>query len=593
MTRLRLRTQLLISTVLIICGLTGAILLIVRHTVRTEIDDQARAGIGASVHAFESVQNQRQFQLSRIAAMLAELPTLKALMTTQHAPTIQDGSIPFWKLAGSDLFLLADPAGQVMGLHLTAAGASEDDAEVDLSRSLGRGEDAAWWYVGSRLYWVFIRPIEAGGENDTKELGVVAIGYEVDTSVAEQLAVVAGSKIVLGIGDKVFASTLSPVEVNEFLQRVRSKPLDPASGPRQMSLAREQYEIASVLLGDNAQAQLQCYVLVPLRRSITFVAELDRTIFALGVSAVLFASILLSFVSSTITRPLENLVAGVKALGARNFTYSITPRGSSEAVELGEAFSKMRDDLLASERQRIESERVAALGRAAGSISHDLRHYLAAVVANAEFLYESEKLNLDRDEIYGEIRTASEQMTELLDSLRELAHEHATISPVQASLEEAVRHAVEASLARPEFRNRSIAIRTSGDMSGMFDPQNLERALFNLVLNACEATTDSQAQIAVEISSTSELFEIRVKDNGTGIPPSIRTTLFAPFVSSGKSNGTGLGLAIVSKIINDHGGAVTVEHTSEVGTVFLIELPRFQRVEAERAQPAVSRPGMS
>jgi nitrogen-specific signal transduction histidine kinase len=60
--------------------------------------------------------------------------------------------------------------------------------------------------------------------------------------------------------------------------------------------------------------------------------------------------------------------------------------------------------------------------------------------------------------------------------------------------------------------------------------------------------------------------------------------LFDPFVSSGKSNGTGLGLAIVSKVIHDHGGDVGVVRTSEMGTVFLIKLPRSQEVWDEAPQ---------
>ncbi|HXY02656.1 MAG TPA: ATP-binding protein, partial [Terriglobales bacterium] len=69
-------------------------------------------------------------------------------------------------------------------------------------------------------------------------------------------------------------------------------------------------------------------------------------------------------------------------------------------------------------------------------------------------------------------------------------------------------------------------------------------------------------------------FEIRVKDNGPGIPPSIRESLFDPFVSFGKLNGTGVGLAIVSKIVSDHGGTVGVEKTSDNGTAILMKLPR-------------------
>ena len=587
MGQLRLKTQLLISTLLIICALTGAILLIVRHTVRSEIDEQVREGTVASVDAFQAVQQERELELSRTAAMLSQLPTLKALMTTQHAPTIQDGSFPFWQVAGSDLFLLADPAGHVQGLHVTRPGLNSSMAEGDLARSVKEGDNAAYWYAAERLYWVFFRTITAGAGSNAKQLGLVAIGYEVDSTVAKDLARVSDSKIVLAAGDKVIASSLSPQEEVELQRLIRLRRLDASSAAQEVVLSGAEYQMASVALHDGPPWPVQCYVLVSLRRPMSFIHELNRTILVLGISAVLFAWLLLSSVSHTITRPVDNLVAGVRALAAGDYAYSITPRGSSEVAELGEAFSRMRGELLASQRQRIETERVAALGRAASSISHDLRHYLATVVANAEFLYEAEKLKLDRNEIYGEIKTASEQMTELLDSLRELAREQRTISPVPASMDRIVHRATEAVLARPELRQRAISIHTEGDMNGVFDPGKMERAFFNLVLNASEATADRQGQITVEISSSPDSFEVRVADNGPGIPASIRGTLFDPFVSSGKSNGTGLGLAIASKIIHDHDGSITVERTSELGTVFFIRMPRSQPAPSEVAQPVV------
>ena len=125
-------------------------------------------------------------------------------------------------------------------------------------------------------------------------------------------------------------------------------------------------------------------------------------------------------------------------------------------------------------------------------------------------------------------------------------------------------------------------------MEGVFDPKKMERAFFNLVLNACEATAQRQGQISVELHSSAESFEVRVADNGPGIPASIRGTLFDPFVSSGKPNGTGLGLAIVNKIIRDHGGSVSVEQTSEAGTVFLVKLPRTSRAVSPSSQAAVT-----
>ena len=129
MTHIRLRTQLLVATLLIICGLTGALLLIIRQTLRVETQRQVRAGTDASVRAFESVQRQREQQLSRSAAMLADLPVLKAQMTTEHAPTIQDASTSWWKLAGSDLFILALPDRRVVAFHVMRSGFPVELAE--------------------------------------------------------------------------------------------------------------------------------------------------------------------------------------------------------------------------------------------------------------------------------------------------------------------------------------------------------------------------------------------------------------------------------------------------------------------------------
>ncbi|MFI5098794.1 MAG: ATP-binding protein [Candidatus Acidiferrales bacterium] len=576
MARLRLQSQLLLSTLLIICALTGAILLIIRHTVRTQIAGQVEYSTQASFQEFETVQRQLQLQLSRTAALLAEIPTLKALMTTRDAPTIQDGSTPFWRLAGSDLFLLADPAGRVVALDVTEKGLNREAAEGFLRTSLHEGQESAWWYSGGRLYWIFLRPILAGTGNNAKVLGLVAIGYETNSRIAEQLGFVAESKIVLLADNRIIASTFSPEEEAVIQSRILAREVLPTASTTEVTLGNDTYQVARVTLQANPPLPVECYVFISLTRPMAFLSQLNRTILVVGLTAILLASLLLRFVSRTITHPLDNLVAGVRALAAGDYTYTITPRGSSEAVELAESFSKMRGDLLAFQKKQIETERVAAVGRAANSISHDLRHHLAALVANAEFLYEAEKLRLDRDEVYREIQTASEQMTELLDSLRDLAREQRNISPVNASIDQCVRRAIEAARARPELRDRDICVRATGDMAGVFDPQKMERAFLNLAVNACEAVPYHQGKIAFDIVSTPETFEIRVSDNGPGIPVAIRSNLFDPFVSAGKPNGTGLGLAIVSKIIADHGGAVSVESTSESGTTFLVKLPRVQ-----------------
>lgn len=582
MTLFRLRTQLLIAALLIIVGLTGSILLFIHHTVNVEIQRQVREGTQESVRAFESLQREREFQLSRTAAMLADLPTLKALMSTGHAPTIQDGSERFWNISGSDLLILAKPDGKIVALHLSKPGWSSDIAQRDLSRSADLGETASWWYDAGRLYWVFLHPISSGAGATVKPLGLLAVGYQLDSQVARQLAITSGNQIALATSDAVIASTLAQGDEVEFQKQLQSGAVAAAGPTGTLGLKSDQYVFSWVRLPGSSPTAVQCYVMMPLVQVNSFIRRLNLTIYLTGALAVLFGSILFGFVARTITLPLDNLVAGVKALAGGDYAYNIEPRGSPELVELSTSFSDMRHQLQVLQQQRIDSERISSLARAASSISHDLRHYLAAVVANAEFLYEADELKLKKSEIYEEIKTAANQMTDLIDSLRELSLERSVLTLSRTPLEQVLRRAIEAVRARPEFRNAHITFTANEDLDVLADPRKLERVFFNLLLNACEASS-AAGFVSVEARQSEKFIEVRVRDNGSGIPESIRKILFDPFVSYGKPNGTGLGLAIVSKIIQDHSGMVAIEETSSAGTIVLVRLP-FSEQTARHAE---------
>ena len=87
-------------------------------------------------------------------------------------------------------------------------------------------------------------------------------------------------------------------------------------------------------------------------------------------------------ISHTITRPLQNLVEGVRALEKGDYDYPLDRRGGDEVAEVTRAFDRMRDSLLKTQQELLEAERLATIGRMASSISHDLRHSLAAIVAS-------------------------------------------------------------------------------------------------------------------------------------------------------------------------------------------------------------------
>jgi signal transduction histidine kinase len=143
----------------------------------------------------------------------------------------------------------------------------------------------------------------------------------------------------------------------------------------------------------------------------------------------------------------------------------------------------------------------------------------------------------------------------------------------------AVDRAVQGVKAHPEFQPIRIRVSGEGSSEGWFDFKKLERALLNLLLNACEAVSAESGKIDISLNRKADHLEIRIEDNGPGIAEAVRDRLFEPFVSHGKENGTGMGLTVVQKILQDHGGDVSVEKTSASGTTFRVNVPLTSAAE--------------
>jgi signal transduction histidine kinase len=104
-----------------------------------------------------------------------------------------------------------------------------------------------------------------------------------------------------------------------------------------------------------------------------------------------------------------------------------------------------------------------------------------------------------------------------------------------------------------------------------FDAELLERVFYNLVLNAAQATNSGGA-VTVKTRAAAGAVEVAIIDRGAGILPEHLETIFNPFFTT-KPEGVGLGLAIVSKIVDEHGGKITVESEPGKGSVFRVLLP--------------------
>ena len=573
MLKLRMRTKFLLSMLLISAGLTCTSLLLVRHSVQKQIRREIFADLRNSVSTFQNFQRERELTLTHSAELLADLPNLRALMTTQHEATIQDASSGLWRLAGSDLFLLADRTGSVVALHTASPGLTREMAQQSLAGTLRDESSGHWWFGGQHLYEVFLRPIYFGPAEENRLLGFLVIGYEIDDRLTSQVGRIAASQVAFYYGDAVVKTTLTPMQELELdRRRVLQSPAED-TGPEETQLGDERFLTTSLELAGGKNPSVRLIVLKSYDQATAFLDSLNRLLLALGLAAVVGGSALVFFISHTFTRPLENLVEGVRALEKGDFGYTLDAHGGDEVAEVTRAFNGMRDSLRKTQQELLEAERLATIGRMASSISHDLRHSLAAIVANAEFLCESRLSSDQREELYQEVRVAVNQMTDLIDSLLEFSRTRESLRLTYGNVKDSVERVVVAIRSHPEFHPVRVTVSQEGNSSGWFDPRKLERVLYNLLLNSCEAVVPEAGRIHVGLNEVQGGVEIRVSDNGRGIPEKIRGQLFEPFISHGKENGTGLGLTVVQKIIQDHGGDVIVEKTSTEGTVFRLILP--------------------
>ena len=571
--RLRLRTRFLLSMLLITAGLTATSLLLVRRSVQNNARQGLVVNLRNSVSTFENFQHEREIMLTRQAELLADLPITRALMTSTDPVTIQDASQAVWQIAGNDLFVLIDRRGKAVALHTKTPGFTPETAEKYFAQSLNQEDSSYWWFGEHHLYQAFIQPIYRGSRTEGSLLGFLVIGHEINDRLAQEVSKVAASQVAISYGNEIVASTLTAPQTQSGSLRDLIAGALPQHELRDVEVGNERFLATSLDLSSQQTVPVRLSVLGSYDQVTQFLVQLNRYLLLLGFLAVLVGSGLVYLISHTFTRPLGSLVAGVRALERGDFHHPLDPHGRDEVAELTRAFDRMRASLLKSQRDLLESEQLATIGRMASSISHDLRHSLAAIVANSEFLCDGRLTTAQREELYQEVRTGVNLMTDLIDSLLEFARTRESLNPAYGSVYDTVQRAVQAARLHPRHHERSIQIYCQGHCPGWFDSRKLERALYNLLLNACEAAPTTGGVIEVTITENAGSIAIAVSDNGPGVAESIRDRLFHPFVSYGKENGTGLGLAVVQKIVQDHGGEISAERTSDNKTVFKILLP--------------------
>jgi signal transduction histidine kinase len=308
--------------------------------------------------------------------------------------------------------------------------------------------------------------------------------------------------------------------------------------------------------------------------SLRLEKEEDRAVWATLLLAViaLGVGVVVMLIASRTLRPLRTLALRAKEVARGDYKQRVEASSPDEIGALGREFNAMAAALDEREQRLIRSERLAAVGKIAAQITHEVRNPLSSIGLNAEMLEE---------ETSGEARKLARAIVKEVDRLTEITEEYLRFARLpRPKLErEDLRELVLSLVAfmRQELDGHGVTVDV--DLPATLPPvaadeHQLRQALLNLMRNAVEAMRQGGRLTlrATRIADDDGRFiELTIADTGEGIAADHLQKIFDPFFST-KEGGTGLGLALTQQIVVEHGGKIEVRSEPGRGTTFIVRL---------------------
>jgi len=320
------------------------------------------------------------------------------------------------------------------------------------------------------------------------------------------------------------------------------------------------------------------------------VSQLERfqkELLLIGIFANLFillGGILGGFwLSRPITRPIVALSSAAKRVGDGDYNTRVAKERNDEVGELVEVFNDMVGEIVTTQAELAQAERMAAWRDAAKQVAHEIKNPLTPMRMSMETLRKAHKIqHASFDEILQESTQAVLEEVQALSRIVSAFSEFAKLpTPIIQPEDPAILLANVKRLygAIPENIKIIFEEKDASAMnlpSVLVDKDQLSRVFINLVKNAVEAIGQNEGRIYLEASLHEQdaVKGVRfvVRDNGPGIPKETIDKVLTPYFTT-KSKGTGLGLAIVNRIIEEHRGYMTINSQIDEGTSILIWVP--------------------
>ncbi len=309
-------------------------------------------------------------------------------------------------------------------------------------------------------------------------------------------------------------------------------------------------------------------------------------------------------------RPVSQLYEGTRRIADGDLDTRVEVRGRHELARLAESFNRMAcdlqtarreltewsrkcedkvvektDELSRAQRQVLQMEKMASLGKMSATVAHELNNPLTGVLAYASLV----RRELGDQPLAPEIRDELTQYLSLIEKECKrcgaivqnllLFARPSGVEMASLDLNQAVQRSL--MLVRHHLEISGIKLECellSGDSRIVADEGQLQQALIALLVNAVEAMKDlaaGEGQLTVRLSGTDDEVQVAIADTGVGIPSQVLPQIFEPFFSTKEAeNGVGLGLSVVYGIVQRHGGRIEVESQIGKGTIFHMYLPR-------------------
>jgi two-component system NtrC family sensor kinase len=335
-------------------------------------------------------------------------------------------------------------------------------------------------------------------------------------------------------------------------------------------------------------------------------AEVDREIQIVQNNMIAFAVMVFLVISVTIgvsikryvTRPVRELVKGTQKVAEGDLDYSISIKGEDEIAQLASSFSRMTSDLrkadlelvewgktleqkveerteelIKTENQLIQSDKVASLGKLAAGVAHEINSPLTGILTYSSLLLKEKKEGdpdkEDLEVIVNETNRCKNIVKGLLDYARQTAPQK-----VLSDINQLVNKSIDLIAHQASLQNVKIEKKTSPDLPRiMIDLGQIQQVFINILLNAIEAMSEG-GTLTIRTGMEGGMVVVRFTDTGVGIPEENLPKILDPFFTTKEQGkGTGLGLSVSYGIISRHKGKLEVKSKVGKGTTFTVKLP--------------------